>query len=91
MTTPKNRFVLCPLPAPGWINLAAPQQIEQVRLLSACTSFYDLVACHGARGDEGSSNRSSQRAMVSLKSLLSCLINSGGFFGGDTMYPLSVV
>jgi len=33
--------------------LAAPQQIEQVRLLSACTSFYALVAGHGARGDEG--------------------------------------
>ena len=33
--------------------MAAPQQIEQVRLLSACTSFYALVAGHGARGDEG--------------------------------------
>ena len=33
--------------------MAAPQQIEQARLLSACTSFYALVAGHGARGDKG--------------------------------------
>ena len=33
--------------------MAAPQQIEQVRLLSACTSFYAFVAGHGARGDKG--------------------------------------
>ena len=29
---------------PGWINLAAPQQIEQVRLPSACTSFPFIVS-----------------------------------------------
>ena len=40
-------------PAPGWINLAAPQQIERARLPSACTSFYALVASHGVDSDEG--------------------------------------
>ena len=33
--------------------MAETQQIEQGRLLSVCTSFYALVAGHGARGDEG--------------------------------------
>ena len=38
---------------PGWINLAAPQQIERARLHSACTSFYALVAGHGVDGEKG--------------------------------------
>ena len=38
---------------PGWINLVVPQQIEQARLHSPCTSFYSFVAGHGARGDKG--------------------------------------
>lgn len=38
--------------APVWINLAAPQQIKQACLRSACTSFDTEITSNGVHGNK---------------------------------------